>query len=228
MKKFGMILAFLAVALFSNSTLAEEEYSPHKDSSGRLGTPAFLWRTGDIDTLTVNTALMPRASRYLHLPLVSFVINNGAANEMVQPITNRTAPGLQYDDAMWNVVYQDGETSPIERVFVVPNDYLSGPTFELFLTRSGGTQNPPSVDFEVYINTHHQVIDGAVTGQTPVELDGNYVTSPQKLTLTVTSDFSTLLAGDRVTFRVWRDNTDPSTEDVEFKGDILFIYTGSR
>jgi hypothetical protein len=141
------------------------------------------------------------------------------------PITATTAPGIEVDDLIPNIVWADGETTPVMITFRVPTDYSSGGAFRVIASESDST-TPNQIDFDVYVNKDGVAADSAATGQTPVALAGTAAT-PDVVTLTPATDFSSLTAGSWVTLRIWRDNVAAGTGDLEVKG-VEFYYTASH
>ena len=184
-------------------------------------------RTGTVvttgDTASVTATMISDVVKYFQLPLASFVTEDSAST--VAPITASTTPGWEMDDLMPNIVWADGETSPITISFVIPTDYASGGAFKVVATESG-TSTPNQIDFDVLINADGVLADSARTNQTPVALAGTSAT-PDVVTLTVSTDFASLAAGQWVTLRIWRDDTATGTNDLEVKG-ITFYYTASQ
>jgi len=157
--------------------------------------------------------------RHVQLPIMAFTHNGSAA------LTSSTAPGLEADDNVMNIVWADGETTPIQITFRVPSDYASGGAFKVFATESSST-TPNQVDFDVYVNADGTAADASATNQTPVALAGT-TSTPDEITLTVATDFASLAAGHWVTFRIWRDDTATGTGDLEVKGGT-FYYTATQ
>ncbi len=170
-------------------------------------------------TLTVTGTFANSRERGFSLPLMGFVLSDGS------PVTASTAPGIEIDDAMPNIVWADGETTPVIITFRVPYDYSSGGAFRVFATESDST-TPNQIDFDVYVNRAGSAIDSAATGQTPVALD-EATSTPSVVTLTPATDFASLAAGDWVTLRIWRDDVAAGSGDLEVKG-VEFFYTASR
>jgi len=158
--------------------------------------------------------------RYIPLSLVSFVSSIDGA-----PLTTSSGPGFEIDDSISNIVFADGETTPILVTFRVPSDYASGGAFNVIATESDST-TPNQIDFDVYINSDGTAADAAATGQTPVALAGT-TSTPDEVTLTVATDFASLAAGNWVTLRIWRDDTADGTGALEVKG-VAFYYTASQ
>lgn len=172
-------------------------------------------------TLTVTGTFTHSRERAISLPLTGFTVNDVT----VQVVGSTTAPGFEIDDLIPNIVWADGETTPVQITFRIPSDYLSGGAFRVIATESG-TSTPNEVDFDVYVNKNGQAADSSAHNQTPVALAGTSST-PSEVTLTPASDFDSLAAGDWVTLRIWRDNTATGTNDLEVKG-VEFFYTASN
>lgn len=188
---------------------------------GTLEVDGILYADGGVSDTTggVTAGEIADVVRYYQLPLMSFTHNGSAA------ITASTAPGLEIDDLVSNIVWADGETTPIQTTFRIPSDYSSGGLFKVFATESDST-TPNQVDFDVYVNADGTAADAAATGQTPVALAGT-TSTPDEITLTVATDFASLAAGKWVTLRIWRDNTADGTGDLEVKG-VAFYYTATQ
>ena len=61
-------------------------------------------------TITVTGTLTHSRERAISLPLASFTANDGG----IKVVSASTAPGLEYDDLLPNIVWADGETTPVE------------------------------------------------------------------------------------------------------------------
>jgi len=230
MKKLKILAVFMSILLIvgsvyaaSPSTLkrnvwdAKNVFNQEVEFDGNVEfdstvdfTDATITATGLITATHIADVI-----RYFQLPLMSFTVQETV-------LTASTTPGLEVDDLVPNIVWADGETSPIQISFRVPSDYASGGAFKVFATESDST-TPNQVDFSVYVNSSGETIDSAASNQTPVALAGTAAT-PSEITLTVGTDFSALAAGNWVTLNVWRDNTADGTGDLEIKG-IAFYYT---
>jgi len=179
-----------------------------RDISGDM-TLCFKDDAGTEATLNYQTSTV-------QLPLLGFITTN------VDPILSATsAPGVEVDDYIPNLVWADGETTPAMVSFRVPVDYSSGGAFKILATESNST-TPNQIDFDVYVNGDNQAIDASATNQTPVALAGTTAT-PNEVTLSVTTDFAALSAGKWITLRVWRDDVADGTGDLEVKG-VAFYY----
>ena len=170
----------------------------------------------------ITGANIVNVSRYIQLPLASFLTSDAANGEQ---ITTTTAPGFEIDDLIPGMVWADGEVTPAYMTFRVPDDYASGGAFKVLATESDST-TPNQVDFSVYLNSDGTAADSAATDQTPVALTGT-TSTPSEITLTVATDFASLAAGDWVTLNIWRDNTADGTGDLEVKG-VVFDYTATQ
>jgi hypothetical protein len=158
------------------------------------------------------------------LPLNTFAY---AADASPVKVTTAGIPGLEIDDVLPNIVWADGETSPVLVTFRVPTDYSSGGAFRLMCTESVST-TPNRVDFDVYVNRNGRAAASSASDQTPVVLAGT-TSTPSVITLTPGTDFVSLAAGDWVTIRIWRDDNAVygATGDLEVKG-VEFFYTASN
>jgi hypothetical protein len=181
----------------------------------------FIYGTLEVDgNVRFDGTLTATIEREIALPLGSFGIKDTGV-----PLTASTTPGFEEDDAMPNIVWADGETSPVIQSFRVPTDYSSGGAFRVLATESDST-TPNEIDFDVYVNADGTAVDASATGQTPVALAGT-TSTPDVVTLTPATDFASLAAGQWVTLRIWRDNTAAGTGDLEVKG-VSFHYTASQ
>jgi len=187
---------------------------------GAVEIDGVLYADGGVNTTSgsISATEIADVVRYFQLPLMSFT-TDGAA------ITASTAPGLEVDDLIPNIVWADEETTPIQISFRVPDDYASGGAFKVLATESDST-TPNQVDFSVYVNSDGTAADSSATNQTPVALVGT-TSTPDEVTLTVVTDFSALAAGKWVTLNVWRDDVATGTGDLEIKG-IVFYYTATQ
>lgn len=226
MKKY--LIAFLAVlliAMFTVSYAADPTYGPkiyNKQGGDELvaadgGT--ITVESGGTLAIESGGTLTYARERSFTLPLFGFVSNDGAV------LTSSTAPGLEIDDLIPNIVWADGETTPVMITFRIPSDYSSGGAFRVIATESNST-TPNQVDFDVYINKDGVAADASATGQTPVALAGT-TSTPDVVTLTPATDQASFAAGAWVTFRIWRDDTATGTGDLEVKG-VEFFYTASN
>lgn len=168
---------------------------------------------------TITGTLTHSRERSFGLPLMGFILSDSS------PVTASTAPGIEVDDSIPNIVWADGETTPVMITFRIPSDYSSGGAFRLICTESDST-TPNQVDFDVYINKDGVAADSSATGQTPVALAGT-ASTPDVVTLTPATDQASFSAGAWVTLRMWRDNVATGTGDLEVKG-VEFFYTASN
>lgn len=171
-------------------------------------------------TLSVTSTLTSAVERGFTIPLTSFLIATDAS-----PVSVSTYPNFELDDLLPNIVWADGETTPVFVTFRVPTDYYSGGAFRVIATESDST-TPNQIDFDVYVNRSGRAAASSASNQTPVALAGTTAT-PYVVTLTPSTDFSSLAAGDWVTLRIWRDDTATGTGDLEVKG-VEFFYTATR
>lgn len=219
MKKVWLILV-AAVLTVAPPVFAEEYFPPPGDSKGVIGgRNGEAWRLGIFDALTVGGVSYGGGfTDTIQLPLASFFVSG-------DPITAATAPGTEVDDLIPGIVWADGETTPAQITFRVPANYSSGGAFKVLATESDST-TPNQVDFSVYINSDGTAADSAATDQTPVVMAGT-TSTPDEITLSVTTDFSALSAGKYVTLNIWRDNVADGTGDLEVKG-VVFYYTAAQ
>ncbi len=159
--------------------------------------------------------------------LIVDVNDNGT---FVSQITSTTTPNLAVKSTNAKsafVEWADGEETPIQKEFKVPSDYRVGGHFKVLVGRSGFGLSP-AIDFEVFVDKDLTAFDVASTNQAAVQLDQTTIGdgSPDQITLTVTTDFDNLAANDWVTVNFWRDNTNTSTENLEFYG-AEFCYNST-
>lgn len=177
----------------------------------------------------ISADMVANVVRYVELPLTGFTLETDGGGSTVGtamvPLSGSTAPGFELDDKMMNIVWADGETSPISCTFVVPGDYASGGAFYVITTESDST-TPNQLDYDVYVNASGSAADSAATNQTPVAVAGD-TSTPFRDTLSVSTDFSSLAASSVVTFRSWRDDTADGTGDLELK-HVLFFYNATQ
>jgi len=226
MKKY--LIAFLAVlliAVFTVAYAADPTYGPkiyNKQGGDELVAAdggKITVESGGTIAIESGGSLTYARERSFGLPLMGFVLTDG------NPITASTAPGMEIDDGMPNIVWADGETTPVAITFRIPSDYSSGGAFRLICTESNST-TPNQVDFDVFVNRDGVAVDSSGNDQTPVALAGT-TSTPDVVTLTPATDFAALAAGDWVTLRIWRDNVATGTGDLEVKG-VEFFYTASN
>lgn len=194
------------------------------DTSGNAVFTGLTCSTGAISAGEIADVV-----RYFELPLTEFMVENGNGSTVgtsCAPLTASTTPGMEIDDNMAGIVWADGETSPIQITFRVPDDYASGGAFKVVATESNST-TANEIDFDVYVQAMSGVTaDASATGQTPVAVAGD-TCSPAESTLSVTTDFAALVAGSYVTLRLWRDDTANGTGDLELKS-VAFYYTATQ
>lgn len=172
-------------------------------------------------TLEVDGGVLATIERHINLPLNGFFVDNGTM------MTAATTPGIEEDDLIPNIVWADGEVSPVVQTFRIPADYSSGGAFRVIATESNSS-TPNQIDFEVYVSADGAAADADSTLQTPVALAGTTAT-PDVVTLTPATDFASLAAGQWVTLYLWRDDAaaQAGTGDLEVKG-VDFYYTATQ
>jgi hypothetical protein len=225
MKKRTLIAVLIIGILFVATTLWAAELNNIR-SSGVDGDLVFYNKDGteiarfDDSAAAFNiTTLTHSRERSFGLPLMGFILSDSS------PVTATTAPGIEVDDSIPNIVWADGEVTPVMITFRIPSDYSSGGAFRLICTESNST-TPNQVDFDVFVNRDGVAVDSSGNDQTPVALAGT-TSTPDVVTLTPATDFAALAAGDWVTLRIWRDNVATGTGDLEVKG-VEFFYTASN
>lgn len=163
-----------------------------------------------------QTATVTKGSQTIQWDPADFVIVPSSTT--VQALTQSTDPHLfkKSTAAGAFIRWLDNITSPIQKRFRVPADYVSGGSFKLMLGRSGNTSSIPAIDYQVFVDKDSVAYDAAATDQTAVAIGTAIASgSPIEKTLTVTTDLASLVAGDLVTVEFWRDNVNTSTEDLE-------------
>ncbi|MCP4570581.1 MAG: hypothetical protein GY841_23600 [FCB group bacterium] len=241
MQKFGAILCslFISVVIADAAGLLEhndqhmkgtwyfENTGTSADFSGNIVVDGTSTLTGAVTI--VGTLTHASTNESLPLPLFTFfgetTSDGSTVGDAILPLTTSTTPKLDQDDLSAGVVWVDADTSAIQTNFIVPRDYNAGGGFRVMATESDST-TPNKVDFDVYVNRSGSAADAAATGQTPVALNGT-TSTPSLVTLTVSTDFASLAAGDNVTLRLWRDNVADGTGDLEVKA-VDFIYTRTQ
>ena len=133
------------------------------------------------------------------------------------PLSTSTTPSLRTRAASKTgfVRWADGNETRIQKKFRVPTDYKSGGAFRVLIGQSGAGENPPAIDYEVFVDRTGAAFDTAATNQTPSQINTVGNGSVEQKTLAVTTDFASLAAGDFVTVNFWRDDTTPGTSDLE-------------
>lgn len=173
MKKFGMVLAFLAALLFSGPVMAEYEMSPWKDSSGKLGEPSKSWRIGDIDTLTVNTdAILPTGSigatenadvqRSFPLYLSAGMQDGG------NDLDDGSTPTLGEVDNVPCLVWDDStETTAAQWTFRLPPDFVASGACGLYALVSSDEADGTNIalDYSWWVNNDDVGFDQTAIAQ---------------------------------------------------------------
>ena len=140
-------------------------------------------------------------------------------------LTVSTSPGLESQNSITAIVWDDGQTTPVQVTFKVPTDYASGGAFRMFCD-SDAVTTASQVDFSVYVNVDGLAFDASATDQTPVAL-AEAAGTGEMVTLTPATDFSALAAGNVITFTTWRDDVAAGTDNLEAYY-LEFFYTASR
>jgi len=137
-------------------------------------------------------------------------------------LSTSTTPGFEITTSGTTHVtgfisWSDGEDSPVQKKFRVPADYRSGGAFRVLVGRNNtdAGNNPPAIDYAVYVDQTNTALDTTATNQTASALSAaNSDGSPEEKTLSVSTDFASLAAGDYVTVEFWRDDVNTSTDDL--------------
>ncbi len=185
---------------------------PKTDSSQDIGA------SGDeVAKIYVDELFVGGAKPVVQFTPGDFVIQS--SSERAIDIDIDSSPGYETDNAIPSIVWADGETSKIMVTFRVPPGYSSSGAFRAFCDQSAYTSTHCQVDFEVYVNSDGSSFDSSATDQTAVALTKDNGT-PELVTLTPATDFSSLSAGDVVTIKLWRNDTYPS----DSTGDLELYY----
>jgi len=144
---------------------------------------------------------------------IQFTPGDFTLSDAAEELTAGTAPNLVFHNDSTAIEWADAEVTPVQVTFRVPADYYSGGAFRAFCD-SDAVTTPSQVDFDVYINKDNVAWDAAAQDQTPVALVRGAGT-PEIVTLSVATDFASLVAGDVITINVWRDNTATGTDNLE-------------
>ena len=172
---------------------------------------------------TTHRAVLPittvKRKSSMEFPLDTFVAVDTTAST-VNPLSTTSVPGLEYDNSRASLVWADGEQTKAEVAFRVPLDYQANGQFQVICDTSASGDS--YVDFEVLTQAAADAAwDTSATDQTAVVCAS--AGTPTEKTLTVTTDFDSLAAGDWVTARFWRNDTSSGTADLEIYG-VSFIY----
>ena len=141
--------------------------------------------------------------------------------------TTTSVPNLRNTDQAVFLEWADGEESPWQVKFRVPDGYVSGGGFKALIAGDSGGANGPAIDFEVFVDKTITAFDTTATNQTPVQLTSAVGSgSPEEKTLAVTTDFGSLVVGDYVTANFWRDDATTGTQNLEVYY-VEFYYNGN-
>jgi hypothetical protein len=161
-------------------------------------------------------------TRSIPLPLMNFVIRTSAT--AANTPTSSTSPVLAIVSEIPYIMWADGETTPIQATFRIPDNYGSGGAFKLMSTQ---TATGCKVDFDVYLNLDGTNVDSSATGQTPVLVSATRTATPSVVTLTPATDFAALVAGEWVTLRLWRDDVATGAGSLRLH-NVEFVYTATQ
>lgn len=188
-------IAFAAVAVNENGTYQGEAVTLDMPSA---------W----VDSFDGSTATIGGEGTIRFYPQ-DFMNMGDTDTAAVEVISASTTPGYELDNKSLSLVWADQEQSYVSVTFIVPPDYASGGGFRV-LTDQSNALSKCAVDFCVYVTTPGTEAtpwDTTVTDQTPAWRTMVGDGSPESVTLTVTTDFASLAAGDVVTLYIWRDNS---------------------
>jgi hypothetical protein len=159
-------------------------------------------------------------TRSINIPIQDFSITGSSA---YAPLTASTAPGLEMDNLIPDIVWADGETTKAVVSFQLPATYVGENvgdlTFNLLCDQSTASSTTSYVDFDIYINTNGAGNwDAAAVNNTATALTLT-AGSTQKVTLTLGAvETAALNPGDWITLEIWRDDTATGTADLEVYG----------
>ena len=184
----------------------------------------YYWTVDSDGTLTGNSnaeislgdVAVDQWTTVIRLPLADFFQTNGGVGNgvlSVAPLTEATSPNFDLQNGVVCLVWDDGDTSYAQTTFKVPQDYISGGIFKVFVDYNTGADNP-EIYHQVYVNSDGTTWDAAVTQQGGTDPAGTAGT-PELVTLEVTTDFDSLAANDVVTFAICRSDDEASTADLE-------------
>ena len=190
---------------------------PGVDGTYDIGTSTYRYAEGHFDTLYLGSTSKTSFTKTNQLQFMpsEFMIGDLPAGPSLLSATS--VPNLASGNSVVCAEWADGETTGVQVTFRVPADYSSGGAFRL-LCDSDAETTPTQVDFSVLVNTSGTTWDTSSSNQTPVALSGHPSYgpgTPEMVTLSVSTDFSSLAAGDVVTFNFWRDDTAVGTDSLE-------------
>jgi len=248
-KTFTGILAILSVLFFTSISFAGgcgglqgDCYAPGFPDTGYLGTSVYRWgygyfNNGDINTLTINTALnepaggvtateIANVTREIYLPMAGWAIDGG------DDIDENTAPDIGDDDNIPSITWDDsGETGAIQQTFRLPSTWVSGTALTFYALISSDTDAGAAVklDWQIWVNTDGTVFDAGAIAQTVVSAaaDASPDTKNEVLTLTLdATGIAALTAGDWITLDLFNATTHASA-NLELKG-AHGVYTATQ
>jgi len=209
---FGLVIA--ALFLCSSVALGSVGIMENGSYTGEATTLDF---PSDSITFEGSVVTIAGESTVRFVPS-DFVVVNETDRTLIEVVSAATDPGLEMDNGAISLVWADGETSYAQVTFIVPEDYVSGGGFRVYCDQSGvadgdGVGSPTKVDFYVQVNDVGEYwVTSALTSQAPAATSGGGG-SPQSVTLTVATAFTSLEAGDVVTLVVGRDDADDTGGD---------------
>ncbi len=218
---FGFLVAALLCSSVAFGSVGVMEDGTYTGEATTIDYPSD-WITFDGSVVTVASETTVRFQPS------DFVVVNETDRSIIEVISASTDPGYEMDNGAISLVWGDAETSYAQVTFIVPEDYSSGGGFRVYCDQSGvadgdGVGTPVKVDFYVQVNDVGEYwVTSALTSQTPAATVGGGG-SPQSVTLTVATAFSSLAAGDVVTLVIGRDNADDTGGDPTADLEVYYV-----
>jgi len=196
-------------------------------------------------TYWTATGMRSSATREVQIPISNFYIEGGSTQETIGTL-GYTLPTIVAVGGVsilatgnTNVLsFADAGYSAVTTTFKVPDDYLSGGSFKVLTSLSYGAlySTPPCLDFGVLVNGSGSAVDSAFTNQSYVRQasDNTAGATPYLMTLTVSTDFSSLTSAKWITLRLWKAETAGAgaldctgSASLHVRG-VTFVYTSSN
>lgn len=224
-KLFSGLIAAFVIFVFAGSALAGgcsgiigECVGPARASEGYFGTSSWRWgygyfNNGDINTLTVNTAItMPAKVHRIPVNLASVFVDGAG------PILSSTAPNLTTVDNVGAIVYDDSTEVAEIQFSWFPDTSFSAMSVKLLVTSDDASGADNSVDWSIFVHGDDVNIPSA-TAQTHATLTSATLdVSEELVTLTLdATGIAAVTAGTSgVTVAVWNQGTG-AAETLEIK-----------
>ncbi len=135
--------------------------------------------------------------------------------EGVSMVSRVSAPNYDIQNSLGCIVWEDGEESAVEISFRIPADYRSGGTFRVWANTSAVGGNDCSIDYAYYINTDTATADTASDDETAIEVSSIFDGTGASENEYDLSCAGTFAVGSLVTLRLWRDDIDTGTGNLE-------------